>query len=458
MSDYGSVSMSRVPVLAILGSTGCGKSRLSIELARKFSGEIISADSMQVYKGLDIVTAKVTKEEQAMAPHHMLDIVDPLDPNFTVVQFRNMATPIIDDLLARGKLPIIVGGTNYYIESLLWQVLISDATSAFDDSERKDASDEPGEEENEEVSPLKKKKVELDRLTTESNEELHEKLKKVDPDMAKRIHPNNRRKVIRSLEVFEQYGVQHSELLKAQRTAGGCGLGGPLRHPNSVILWLRCDTRVLEERLESRVDAMMKTGLVQELLDFHRRYNEQRIKSNTSADYTTGIFQSIGFKEFHAYLVLPEEERREKKGQQLLEKGIEELNLVTKRYAKKQQKWVMNRLARRKDRQVPPIYLLDCTHVDRWDSCVYEPAVAILEAVLRGKKPEQKPLNETIEDQKLTDSSNEESHYCDVCERIFIGEHQWNAHIHGMKHMKTAKKKKRLAEEKQAEERVNDKS
>ncbi|XP_012138614.2 bHLH transcription factor Myc isoform X2 [Megachile rotundata] len=451
ISDYGNVSMSRVPVLAILGSTGCGKSRLGIELARRFRGEIISADSMQVYKGLDIITAKVTKEEQNMAPHHMLDILDPLLPDFTVHRFRNMAMPIIDDLLAKEKLPIIVGGTNYYIESILWKVLIGDSDQTETSDIRNERLDGPAEEETG-VSPAKKKKTELDRFTTESNEELHEKLKKVDPEMANRVHPNNRRKLIRSLEVFEQYGVPHSELLKAQRAAGGSGLGGPLRHPNSIILWLRCDAKVLEERLESRVDAMMETGLVQELLDFHRRYNEQRIKSNTSADYTTGIFQSIGFKEFHAYLMLSEEERREKKGQALLNKGIEDLKLVTKRYAKKQEKWIMNRLARRKDRQVPPIYVLDCTHIDKWTTSVYEPAVAIIEAVLKGEKPEQKPLNENIQNEKHTDSSNEEAHYCDDCERVFIGELQWNAHINGMKHMKVVKKKKRLAQQKQREE------
>ncbi|XP_017881076.1 tRNA dimethylallyltransferase-like [Ceratina calcarata] len=172
--------MSRVPVLAILGSTGSGKSRLGIELARRFSGEIISADSMQVYKGLDIITAKVTKEEKAMVPHHMLDVVDPLNPSFTVVQFRDMAIPIIDDLLARRKMPIIVGGTNYYIESVLWKILI-----------------DKNEDEDDPVARSKRMKVEMDRFTTTSNEELFKQLTEVDPEMARRVHPNNRRKIIR---------------------------------------------------------------------------------------------------------------------------------------------------------------------------------------------------------------------------------------------------------------------
>ncbi|XP_076242789.1 tRNA dimethylallyltransferase [Calliopsis andreniformis] len=436
--------MSRVPILTILGSTGSGKSRLGIELARKFSGEIISADSMQVYKGLDIITAKVTKEEQAMAPHHMLDIVDPLYLDFTVMQFRDMTLPIINDLLARGKIPVVVGGTNYYIESLLWNILISDPQTSV---ARPDSpSPETSDVEREDVSPAKKMKVELDRRTTQSNEELFQKLTNVDPDMAKRLHPNNRRKVIRSLEVFEQYGVTHSELLKTQRTAGASGLGGPLRHPNSIILWLRCERKVLDQRLDSRVDGMLDAGLMEELLDFHQRYNQQRIESSEAPDYTRGIFQSIGFKEFHDYLVLPEEEKREKKGEQLLERGIDELKLATKRYAKRQEKWIMNRLIRRTDRQVPPVYALDCTNLKEWNSSVYEPAVAIVEAVLRGEKPEQKPLNESVDNVKVTDSSNEESHYCDICERIFVGDHQWNIHLQSSKHKRVLRRKKMLEE------------
>ncbi|XP_076291940.1 tRNA dimethylallyltransferase [Lasioglossum baleicum] len=440
MNNYGNVDMSRVPVLAILGSTGTGKSRLGIELARRFSGEIISADSMQLYKSLDIVTAKVTREERKMAPHHMLDVVDPLIPDFTVTQFRDMTLPIIDDLLARKKLPIIVGGTNYYIEALLWNILMDDPETVDD------STDSLCTEETCDGGNNKRVKIEWDRTAEQSNEDLYKKLTEVDPEMAKRLHPNNTRKIIRSLEVFMQHGVTHSELLKAQRTAGGSGLGGRLRYPNSVILWLQCDMTVLEERLDSRVDAMVETGLVQELLDFHRRYNEQRIASNTLPDYTKGIFQSIGFKEFHSYLVLSEEEKREKKGQELLQEGIDNLKLVTERYAKTQGKWVRNRIIRRSDRQVPHVYALDTTNVKNWDTAVYEKAVSIVEAILRGEKPEQKPLNESVVDSKVTDSSNEELHYCDVCEKYLIGE-QWNAHINGMKHYRTAKRKKKFAQQ-----------
>ncbi|KAK2578470.1 hypothetical protein KPH14_011639 [Odynerus spinipes] len=448
--------MSRVPILVILGSTGSGKSKLGIELAQKFAGEIISADSMQVYKGLDIVTAKVTKEQRQMAVHHMLDIVDPLT-YFSVIDFRDMVLPIMDNLLSKKKMPVIVGGTNYYIESLLWKILVSNPKAKSQEELEKtrkildgdgdgggdDETSERSETEDDESSPSKKMKID-GRTSEETNEVLHRRLAEIDPEMAQRLHPNNRRKVIRSLEVFEQYGITHTEILKAQRAAGGSGLGGPLRYPNSIILWLRCEEKVLCERLDRRVDAMMQDGLVEELLDFHRRYNEQRIKSNTSPDYTKGIFQSIGFKEFHDYLILPEEERASEKGEELLKRGIDDLKMVTRRYARKQQKWIKNRLMRRADRQVPPLYALDCTDLAQWESNVFDKAVSIVSATLRGEKPEEKPLNENIENQKITDSSNEVQHYCEVCDRIFIGELQWNAHLKGMKHKRILQRAKRM--------------
>ncbi|XP_012230543.1 tRNA dimethylallyltransferase isoform X1 [Linepithema humile] len=431
MVDRNKVEMSRVPILVILGATGSGKSRLAIELARRFTGEIISADSMQVYKSLDIITAKVTPAERQMAPHHMLDVVDPLN-NFSVIDFRDMSLPIIDKLLARRKLPIVVGGTNYYIESLLWEILIDYPkdppvqadSSAPIENRRSDGrynvrdirqNDDDDSDDDDGAAPVKKLKFDA-RLCDESNEVLHRRLMEVDPAMARKLHPNNRRKVIRSLEVFHQFGKTHSELLEAQRAAGGCGLGGPLRYPNTIILWLRCNNKVLGKRLDNRVDGMLEAGLVQELLDFHRRYNEHRIKTNTSPDYTKGIFQSIGFKEFHAYLTLPEEERASEK--------------------------------------VPPVYSLDCTDVTKWDCCVLEPAAAIVSAILRGEKPEQRPLNENIENQKITDSSTNIYNYCEVCNRIFIEEDQWQAHLKGAKHMRMLKKKKKEAENTQKSKKM----
>ncbi|XP_001604528.1 tRNA dimethylallyltransferase isoform X2 [Nasonia vitripennis] len=424
------IMSSRVqPILVILGATGTGKSKLGIELARRFRGEIISADSMQVYKGLDIITAKVTKEEQAQAQHHLLDVVDPLR-EFTVVEFRNRALPIIDRLVKSAKMPIIVGGTNYYIESLIWKVLVDNPNQGDFDSD--------------EESPLK-----IRRIDGTSNEELHKKLMEVDPEMASRLHPNNRRKVIRSLEIFEQHGTTHSEILRQQRLAGGSALGGPLRHENSIILWLTCNRDVLDRRLDARVDSMLKADLVQELLDFHERYNKDRIQKNESADYSKGIFQSIGFKEFHNYLILPKQERDSETGQKLLKEAIENLKIATRRYARRQHKWVRNRLIRRVDRQVPPVYSLDCTDLEQWESEVYGKAVEIVAAVMSGETPRVKATNSSVDDTdaKVTDPSIETNHFCEVCQRVFIGEFQWTEHMTGAKHKRVLEKKRRLEKE-----------
>nr|XP_006820199.1 PREDICTED: tRNA dimethylallyltransferase, mitochondrial-like [Saccoglossus kowalevskii] len=390
----------RLPVLVILGATGTGKSKLALELGSRFNGEIISADSMQVYKGLDIITNKVPAAERQQCPHHMIDYVDPLG-RYTVVDFRNKAVPIVDDILSRQKLPIIVGGTNYYIESLLWNILLEMpirdsgelilnkelhrkgepsltpgkrswnddiAGSALKVKMQKTEGDvgdsnvkieEKDHEEKDETkkgvmkSELENKREELRQFISNieldkvSGTELRCKLEAIDPVMADGTHPNDKRKLFRSLQVFVDYGVIHSELLEKQRsTEGGSVLGGPLRYKDACILWLQCERSVLDERLNKRVDEMMDAGLLDELNDFHSNYNQERLKSHKPESeelYTHGIFQSIGFKEFHPYLLLPEDEKDKDHGKKLLENGIQALKLATRQYARKQNRWVGNR-------------------------------------------------------------------------------------------------------------------
>ncbi|XP_066582832.1 tRNA dimethylallyltransferase isoform X2 [Prorops nasuta] len=411
-----------------------------------------------------------------MAPHHMLDVVHPLT-EFCVTDFNRMALPIIGNLLERRIMPIIVGGTNYYIESLLWKILIKNPLSDDSSQEsKKEGEDEEDEELNfanleqrssrdssKEMATREKdngdgcpplKKTRCFRESDESSEELHQRLTEVDPDMARALHPNNRRKIIRSLEIYERFGQKHSELLKAQRMEGGCGLGGPLRYRNTILLWLRCDKEVLEERLYRRVDAMLEAGLVKELLDFHHCYNESRIKLGEEPDYTKGIFQSIGFKEFHDYLILSEEEKHTEMGRKLLEKGIEDLKRVTRRYAKRQERWITNRFIRRADREVPPIYSLDCTNVDQWTQSVYEPAVKIVSSILKGETPSQLPLNISVTNAKTDDASNEITRHCEICQRYFIGDLQWFAHINGQKHARVAKRHEKRKKTKEDEQDI----
>lgn len=447
----------RVPLIVILGSTGTGKTKLSIELAQRFGGEIISADSMQVYKGLDIVTAKATPDEQSAAPHHLLDVAQPGKP-FTVVDFRDAALPIIDDLLARKKMSIVVGGTNYYIESLLWKVLVNPVSNVGD---KRKADDE--------LTPIAKRRLALsptleekevfqasdDRLSAMDPVELHTLLTAVDPPMAVRLHPNNRRKVIRALQIFRDSGCRMSTLLEEQQsTPGGNCLGGPLRFDHVILFWLRCDQTVLNERLDSRIDNMIAQGMLKEIRQFYNSLED-------TTDLTKGVLQTIGFKEFVPYLkkydvtqdaqitefmrkgcsssVLPEMPE----GVPLLRTCLEELRLTTKRYSKKQMKWVVNRFLAQTDRQVPDVFGLDSSRPVDWAQDVYAPAESIIQSYIDEAVCNAEPLAKHIS--ARAGLSENVSHICEICNRHFVGEFQWTIHRQSNKHKRAVARRKKAA-------------
>ncbi|KAM7295124.1 tRNA dimethylallyltransferase isoform X2 [Ixodes scapularis] len=443
-----------LPLVVILGATGTGKSKLAIEIASKFNGEIISADSMQVYKSLDIITNKVTQAEREAAPHHLIDFLDPLW-SYTVVDFRNKAIGIIEGLLNKGKLPVIVGGTNYYIESLLWRVLVKPESQqsgkltfesrnvVLKDIIISHMSDPRNETINEE------EKTKLDSLLTKvsansqseevSTEDMYSCLELVDRARAKMLHPKDRRKIERSLQVYQTHLKPHSELIEEQKQLhGGSSLGGPLRYPRTCVLWLQCDQQVLDERLDSRVDDMINCGLVREMQEFHSSYNRHRLEQNLEADYTRGIFQSIGFKEFHRYLVMSPEEQQSKKGQKLFAEGLWLMKQVTKRYSRRQKKWIMQRFLSTPDRQVPPIYGLDATDVSQWEHLVRDRAFDIVEDCLEERAVRHAPLP-TVENK----GNVHQLFTCDVCNVSTVGSITWEAHLKSRKHYKMAKHKKK---------------
>ncbi|KAF4800127.1 tRNA dimethylallyltransferase, mitochondrial [Turdus rufiventris] len=441
------------PLVVILGATGTGKSALALQLGLRLGGEIVSADSMQVYKGLDIITNKVSPQEQRLCRHHMISFVDPLVSNYTVVDFRDKAVPLISchaaaclaeqehlphslargikDIFARDKIPIVVGGTNYYIESLLWKVLINT---------KEKSSSAP--------RPDSDRKVELEQL---DSAELHWRLSQVDPEMAAKLHPHDKRKVARSLQVFEETGIPHSEILhQQQEEEGGGPLGGPLKYPHSCILWLHADQAALDARLEKRVDDMVAAGLLEELRDFHRRYNQEKVAENRQ-DYQHGIFQSIGFKEFHEYLV-SEGKCSPETSALLLEKGIQALKQVTKRYARRQNKWVRNRFLKRPGPNVPPVYGLEVSDLQRWEEDVLKPALEIVESFIQGRDPPAEPLR-----MEQDEKENKRSHrVCELCARIIIGDREWAAHTRSKSHLHHLKKRRKLEASGHAGQAVGD--
>lgn len=425
-----------VPLIVILGSTGTGKTKLSIELARRFGAEIISADSMQVYRGLDIVTAKATKTEQSMAKHHLLDVVD-AGNNFTVVDFRDIALPIINNLLGANKIPIIVGGTNYYIESALWKVLVN----PLNDNRKRKTEDEDD-----------AKAVEgsdqwhtTDQFEGRTSAELHKLLQSVDPDSAQRLHPNDIRKIKRALEVFENHGKTMTAIINEQKTtAGGNDYGGPLRYEHTILFWLQCDQEILNKRLDSRIDDMLSQGLVTEIRNF---YNLAKQNSN-QVDSTKGALQSIGLKEFLPYLEKYDEKEDErliefftsdKTSEQsppesfiLLKSCLETLRLVTKRYSRNQPKWIRNRFLRSVNRQVPPMYALSTSNPDNWNEDVYLKAEKVIQSYIDDTESDLKPCEQLDNPRKDLDPNV--TNFCETCKKPFVGEFQWNLHIKSKRH------------------------
>jgi tRNA dimethylallyltransferase len=277
-------------LLVLIGPTAVGKTKLSIDLAKKYNAEIISGDSMQIYKGMDIGTAKIHPDEMEGIPHHLLDIKEPSE-SFSVAEFQHLVRKEISEIHKKGKLPMLVGGTGLYIQSVIYDYQFSDTFS--DDAFRKEL---------EEKALLK------------GNEYVHDMLKKVDPKSAERIHPNNLRRVIRALEVYHGSGKTMGETRQQQEQE--------LLY-NVCLVGLVMDREMLYERINLRVDIMMKNGLLQEV---NRLYN-QGLRDVQS-------IQAIGYKEIYDYL----------DGLVTLEEAIENLKQNSRRYAKRQLTWFRNKM------------------------------------------------------------------------------------------------------------------
>lgn len=273
--------MEKTPVIVIVGPTAVGKTKTGIELAKAFNGEIVSGDSVQVYRGMDIGSAKVTVEEAEGIPHHLIDICDPDEP-MSVAKFQRRARQAIDDIYARGKLPILVGGTGLYIRSILYDYEF--AERPVNEALRASLEDEAS------------------RLGADA---LHERLRELDPRRAEQIHPNNVRRVIRALEVAMQGDSQAVD-------------SAPSEHYAYKLFVLHADRDVLYERINERVDVMVETGLVDE------------VKHLLDAGYeNTQAMRAIGYKEVVPYI----------EGRITEERMRETLKQHTRQFAKRQLTW-----------------------------------------------------------------------------------------------------------------------
>ncbi|KAF5053806.1 tRNA dimethylallyltransferase [bioreactor metagenome] len=301
-------------IIVIVGPTAVGKTYVSIELAKKLGTEIISADSMQIYKGMDVGTAKIKTEEMQGIKHHMIDLVYP-DENYSVSDFKREAEKNIDEIISRGKVPVIVGGSGLYVNSLIYDLDFSNAKS------------------NEKLRDY------YTYYHKEHGEDaLYEKLKKIDPESAEKIHKNNVKRVIRALEVYDLTGRKFSETNTDIRKKSS--------KYDFILIGLSMDRKILYERINQRVDKMINEGLVEEVKSLLDKGFEKNLIS----------MQAIGYKEIIEFL----------EGNITFEEAVNILKQNTRHFAKRQFTWFL------KDENVKWFDIEDVNKIDASLENIYD--------------------------------------------------------------------------------------
>uniref|UniRef100_A0A915Q1S8 U1-type domain-containing protein n=1 Tax=Setaria digitata TaxID=48799 RepID=A0A915Q1S8_9BILA len=475
------------PLIVILGCTGTGKSDLGVEIAKNFNGEVISADSMQIYKGsvhfqipgvkkyhmltkiqksspqfnsvsvgnavkilrrrsfhgvvlgcsvkvlnavnakgteeyigLDIATNKLSLEEMNGVVHHMMSFVEPSTSTYNVHHFTNKVLSLLEDLWVAGKLPVIVGGTGYYTEGILFKEnLIPTNTFVLFFKFAIDLIDS---------------KNDFEDL---SDDEVYELLKRVDLESAMQVHKNNRFRVVRALQIYYATGQRKSEYLKEQHRK--IKLDRRLRFSNVLLFVLDARKELLEERLNERVLKMVEKGLRKEVEDFYEQYRDCLT--------VHGVAQSIAIKEFYGYLQLTPDERYTKLGDRLFSEGCEALKLHTRQYSRRQRRWIKQHL-------LGGSLLAESANIAFFDTSEDFHDVVVPNALNRIDQF----LNAVSSDVFLSQSSAEESerlftidftyrrlanqiYRCETCEIDVHGTINWEAHLKGKKHRKNLTKR-----------------
>lgn len=278
--------MNKIPIVVVAGPTASGKTALAVELAKRYGAEVVCADSMQIYRGMDIATAKPTKEEMQGVPHHIVDFLDP-NEEFSVADYVELAHSVIKDIYSRGKLAIVCGGTGLYISSLIDNIQFQETCSKTD------------------------VRAELKALAQENGSgHLLDMLREFDPESAERLHENNLSRIIRAIEIYKTTGVTMSEQIRNSKLEES-------PYDVCMIVLDYKDRSKLYERIDRRVDLMLSVGLLNEA---------ENVLSNETLKTAR---QAIGYKELAPYFT----------GDASLEECIESLKRSTRRYAKRQLTW-----------------------------------------------------------------------------------------------------------------------
>ncbi|KAK0605539.1 hypothetical protein LWI29_027926 [Acer saccharum] len=437
-------------LVVIMGPTGSGKSKLAIDLASHFPIEIINADSMQLYQGLDILTNKLPLQDQNGVPHHLLGTVSP-NVEFTSKEFRDSAIPIINEILSRNHIPVIVGGTNYYIQALVSPFLLDDSAEDMDES---CPSDLLGDEQ-----------TDLEPDFGSDSAYGYENLKDLDPVAAKRIHPNNHRKISQYLSLYARSGVLPSKLYQG-KAAENWGRVDNFRF-NCCFISTDVATPVLDQYVEQRVDSMIDAGLLHEVYDIY----------NVNADYTRGLQQAIGVREFEDFLKVYLSTGRNSKTTEptgascclastdkddktlkeymreilnssnnnqlkvLLEGAIDKVKLNTRRLVRCQKRRV-NRLQTLfgwNIHYVDATESISCKSDESWASQVVGPAVEIIRTFL--SEEDERSVSNLMGPKDISVKSTERDlwtqYICKACgDRVLRGAHEWEQHKQGRRHRK----------------------
>ena len=340
----------------VVGATGVGKTRLGVELGQRCQGEVVSADSMQVYQGADIMTAKASAEERANVPHHLIDVVSPLRTDWHVGEYQRLAGQTITQIHSRGNVPFIVGGTMYYVEAVLFD----------QDFPVLAAPDLPVEEH-------------WSFLQTH------------DPAYAAITPPTNHRKIENAVKYILATGLPYSQKGRHVR----------LRYPRSAVIWLRCRPETLEVRVRERVGSMQRLGGLEEVQRF--------LQMSSSPNFSKGVLQSIGYKEFREYL----------EGKCSLDQATEALVQATLKYARKQEKWIHSRLTPHMT-----VHELDTSDLSTWPQLVTS-AVDIVHTTLQ-----------TSANIVFVERMSQPVFECQKCSKKVIGQSQWRDHLHSKAHRK----------------------
>jgi len=374
------------------------------------------------YEPIKCELSQVTPEECQGVKHHLLSVLNPKKDRWTVRDFRDNAIKVINDMHSRDLCPVVVGGSMYYVQSLLWPTLVDDSNYRIDGKDNSDYYTDEDEDDS---------KYTYDRL------------KELDPEMAQILHPNNIRKIKRSIKVFEETGRKHSDIMKEQKKNR---VHTDLRY-NCMVLWLTCDLKVHRERLSGRVDQMMNQGLLDEARDF---LGEVDKVEGDQIEFAS--FQSIGYKEFRPHLFPKEGEDPVS-----LETCVEALKAHHRQYARRQNRWIKNKILPRN----APVFQLDTSDVKAWSNLVRDPAMELTKQFLQANEwdPDKVTLPQHVERANVEEREKKDlkRRECEICDGlVVIGELAWEVHLSSKRHRRQKKKlRKETEREKYLEEYRN---